>query len=171
MLKKLLVSGAVAIVAALTLTGAANAATTTTVLSGPSLLVSASSGKCLDVTNGDFADGQLQQYACNAPYGGVIAADQKFELIEEGTDDDALAAVSPDGTLYYITSEPQGAQLTLSATYSAASQIVKSGNFYVLVSSGLTLDVTANSGSNGAAIMTWPDNGAANQQFTARTPA
>jgi hypothetical protein len=123
------------------------------------------SGKCLDVTNGNFAGG-LQQYTCGASFDGVKGADQKFRIVTRSDGTSALQAVAPDGTAYYVTSSTRGAQLVLRPYYSSGADMVRSGSFYTFPKTGLVADVTARSRENNAVVQGWNDNGGTNQQWS-----
>jgi hypothetical protein len=121
------------------------------------------SGKCLDVTNGDFtASGGLQQYTCGAAEG----ANQKFRIVIRSNGTSALMAVAPDGTAYYVTSSTQGAQLTLKPYYSGGADMVKAGSLYTFPETGLVMDVTGWSKANNAVVHGWPKTGKTNQQWS-----
>jgi hypothetical protein len=121
------------------------------------------SGKCLDVTNGDFATtGDLQQYTCGAAKG----VNQKFRVVTRSDGTTALQAIAPDGTAYYITSSTRGAQLVLHSYYSAGADLARSGSDYEFTNTGLVMDVTGRSKDNGAVVQGWNDNGGTNQQWS-----
>ena len=139
------------------------------------------SGKCLDVTGGQFSSGtRLQQYTCGASFKGIMGADQKFEIVAHdvnGAVTGYLEAISPSGTVLYVSAPSSGGQLELSATRGADTDMLKSGPYYTFpeapgsVSSptGTTLMVMDDSGSstaNGAKIISNVQNGGSNQQWS-----
>jgi hypothetical protein len=139
------------------------------------------SGKCLDVTGGQFTSGtMLQQYTCGASFNGVKGADQKFEIVTDdvnGAVTGYLEAISPSGTVLYVSAPISGGQLELSATSGADTDMLKSGPYYtfpeapgsVLSPTGTTPMVMDDSGSstaNGAKIISNVLNGGSNQQWS-----
>ncbi|HEX6454523.1 MAG TPA: RICIN domain-containing protein [Trebonia sp.] len=146
------------------LTTAGNITGNTCVLShtGPGYVVNVNSGKALDVTNGDFAQGGMLQQWTKGARGG---ADQQFEIVNESNGNSYLVAVS-GGKSYYVTSSAQGKPLTLS-TYPSADAVVKrSGPYYEFVNTGLVMDVTGRSKLNGAAVQGYKLLDGTNQQWS-----
>jgi hypothetical protein len=152
---------------------------TTNSAQGP--IKNSKSGKCLDVTGGQFTSGTtLQQYTCGASVKGVKGADQKFEIVTHdvnGAVTGYLEAISPPGTVLYVSAPNSGGQLELSATRGADTDMLKSGSYYtfpeapgsVLSPIGTTLMVMDDSGSstaNGAKIISDVQNDGSSQQWS-----
>lgn len=131
------------------------------------------SGKCLDVTNGAYADGtKLQQWTCGADGG----ANQHFEIVAKdtnGTETGYLEAVSPAGTVLYVSAATPGGRLTLSSTRTVATDMLKSGPYYgfpevgfATASDPYVLDDSGFSTASGAKIISYFINRGANQRWS-----
>lgn len=134
---------------------------------GPGYVVNKNSGKALDVTGGNFAQGTpLQQWTEGAKSpSGVAGGDQKFEIVTENTGTSYLVAV--DGSKdYYVTPGAKGYDLVLSTYPTSAAALDKSGSYYKFPNTGLVMDVTGRSKANGARVQGWPLNDGTNQQWS-----
>ena len=145
-------------------------ATPQTTTIGPGYIKNFHSGKCLDVTAGNYtAGGRLQQWTCGAIGRGVPGGDQKFTLITFPGGQSELEANSSNGTQeFFVTSSGQGMQLALSQT---PQDLIKSGPYYEFAPSGPTttrevMDVKGQSTANGALVIGWPLNKGTNQQWS-----
>jgi hypothetical protein len=150
----------------------------TTTVSAQGQIKNRSSGKCLDVTGGQFVVGtKLQQYTCGASYEGVKGADQKFEIVTHdvnGAMTGYLEAVSLSGTVLYVSAP--GGQLVLSATRSAETDMLESGGdpgCYTFpeapgstLATPVVMDDSGSGAANGNKIISYPLNYGFNQVWS-----
>jgi glucosylceramidase len=128
---------------------------------GSGSIVSAANGKCLDVTNGSTADGNLpQMWTC---YAG--SANQTWQRGSDGTVRGLgkCLDVQNNGTA-------DGATVHLWTCYAGlASQrwTLTAGRDLVNVGSGKCLDIKDNNLADGAKLQIWTCGGGANQKWTA----
>jgi ricin-type beta-trefoil lectin protein len=130
-------------------------------------VVNENSGKALDVTGGDFAQGTpLQQWTKGAKSpSGIPGGDQQFEIVIENTGTRYLVAV--DGSKdYYVTSSTQGKPLTLSTYPTSGAVLKKSGPYYEFVNTGLVMDATGKSTANGTPVQGYKLLDGTNQQWS-----
>lgn len=122
------------------------------------------SGKCLDVTNGVYLSGRMQQWTCGAAGG----ANQNFRIATFADGRSYLEAIPlvKGAAPAFVTSSRQGAQLTLSASPLPGSVMARSGSFYTYPGTGLVTDVSGKSTANGAFVQGWAKTGATNQQWS-----
>lgn len=144
--------------------------TTTHSAQGP--VKNSKSGKCLDVTNGQFTAGtKLQQYTCGADSG----KNQRFEIVVHtvnGVVTGHLEAISPSGTVLYVSAP--GGQLTLSSSSSAAdADMLRYQSFDEFPeapgstsSVPVTMDVSGASTANGAKVISYPFHDGSNQMWS-----
>lgn len=134
------------------------------------------SGKCLDVTAGQFTAGtKLQQWTCGADGG----KDQRFQIVTHdvnGALSGHLEAISPSGTVLYVSAP--GGQLKLSASGGAADTDMLENQGYgqgvytfpeapgSTSSGSVVMDDSGASTANGAKIISYAFNNGSNQMWS-----
>jgi len=153
-------------------------ASSTTTVSTIGEISNAHSGKCLDVTGGNFASGTpLQQWTCGAKSpDGVVGGDQQFQVVTKdvnGTETGYLEAINESGTVLYVEAANEGGFLQLTSSRSAATDMLKSGPFYTFPeatgstsSAPLVMDDAGSQTVNGSTVIAYPENGGSNQQWS-----
>ncbi len=124
------------------------------------------SASCLDNSNFTWANGNPEQiWTC----GAVGGADQTFRLASYNgaTVLQAVAPVQKSNIPWCVTGGGIRDRLTINICTGTGEQVVKKeGSYYVFTANGYVMDLRAFSTVNGNAVITYPQNGGKNQQWS-----
>ena len=124
------------------------------------------SASCLDNSNANWANGNLEQiWTCGAAGG----KDQNFRLaLYNGAE--VLQSVAPaavSDSPWCVTAPSGTGQLTIEGCTGTGGQVVKKeGPYYVFTATGDVMDLRASSTVNGNAVIAHPQDGGKNQQWS-----
>jgi hypothetical protein len=124
------------------------------------------SASCLDNSNFTWANGNPEQiWTC----GAAGAADQTFRLASYNgaTVLQAVAPVQKSNIPWCVTGGGIRVRLTINICTGTGGQVVKKeGAYYVFTATGDVMDLRASSTTNGNAVISYPQNGGKNQQWS-----
>lgn len=133
---------------------------------GPFTMKNVYSGKCLNISDGNYsATGSTNQYDCGATWHGIAAGAQRFERLNFADGSAYLVAISPDSGNsgpWFVHATTKGKALTLTGSPDPYSY--GQGGFFGW--HGLVADDANFSKSNLTVIWGWPKTGSSNQQWT-----
>jgi ricin-type beta-trefoil lectin protein len=136
-------------------------------VTGPGEIKNAYSGKCMDVTSGNYENNtKLQQWTCGAKNpSGVAGGDQQFEVVKYSNGAGALVAV--DGSKqFYVVGGASGLQLTVNGEFSPNADMLKSGPYYTFPNTDTVADDAGWSTANGGKVISYTLNDGTNQQWS-----
>lgn len=136
-------------------------------VTGPGEIKNAYSGKCMDVTSGNYANGtKLQQWTCGAKNpSGVAGGDQQFEVVKYSNGAGALVAVN-GSKQFDVDGGASGLQLTVNSTFSPNADMLKSGPYYTFPNTDTVADDAGWSTANGGKVISYTLNDGTNQQWS-----